>query len=73
MGYFCSNRTVWEAKLHSTDVDGVPTPPFKRGVVRVQEVYSPEPSSVDLTSRTVSDNITWLCFQYTIPWVEKPG
>ena len=47
MGYFCSDRTVWEAKLHSTDVEGVPTPPLKRGVVRVQEVYSPGKTSAE--------------------------
>jgi hypothetical protein len=31
--------------LHSTDADGVPTPLFKRGVVRVQEMYSPGKAS----------------------------
>lgn len=36
-----SDQTVWKAKLHSTDVDGVPTPPFKCGIVIVQEMYSP--------------------------------
>ena len=30
IGYFCSDRTVEEAKLYSTNADGVPTPPFKR-------------------------------------------
>src|SRR2546423_11067272 len=36
---FRSDRTIWKAKLHSTDADDVPTPPSKRGVVRVQEMY----------------------------------
>jgi hypothetical protein len=47
MGYFCSDRTVRKVKLHSTD--GVPTPPFKRGVVRVQEMYSPGKTSPTAT------------------------
>jgi hypothetical protein len=49
MGYFCSDRTVWEAKLHSTDLDGVPTPPFKRGVVSTGGVLSREDISGDVT------------------------
>ena len=35
ISYFCSDRTIWKAKLHSTDADGVPTPPLKRDVVRI--------------------------------------
>ena len=30
-----------------TDADGVPTPPFKRGVMRVQEIYSPGKASAE--------------------------
>jgi hypothetical protein len=35
------------------DRDGVPTPPFKRGVVRVQEIYSPGKASAE-TSPTAT-------------------
>jgi len=44
-----------QVKLHSTDADGVPTPPFKRGVVRVQEMYSPRKAS-NSGDITVTDN-----------------
>src|SRR5437868_6385032 len=39
ISYFRSDQTAWKANLYSTDADGVPTPPSKRGVVRVQETY----------------------------------
>src|SRR5947209_3093486 len=53
ISYFCSDRTVWKAKLHSTDADGVLTPPLKRGVMRVQEMYSPWKASAE-TSPTAT-------------------
>jgi hypothetical protein len=51
--YFCSDRTIREAKLYSTNADGIPTPPFKRGVVGIQEICSPGETS---NSEDVSDS-----------------
>jgi hypothetical protein len=42
-----------QAKLYSTDADSVLTPPFKRGVMRVQEMYSPGKASAE-TSPTAT-------------------